>query len=286
MDRNSQEITNVSVFTVFVFTAWSLLLVVLSLLTTLTLVPKAVAAPLDPLAAELSNAEEKINMEEMKIQGMVNKPNIMYVIPRADLKIDIKLQDDYFLLPSADPNENKNEAVLHSAAMDQPDKSNRVSLQEPLPFPSNLKSLFYFNNSQIREGSCISCHYSEIAFPKSGSNPLLLQALNQNCLRCHPCRYYHICWKEAGKAVSQLSGQKKGNCRTCHAPWMQPQGVQPQDAQQKKAPKWGSLPWGAARSWGGSQTRWIQPKEEQTPEYGSSEKGNDSDTFCITCHKH
>ena len=71
----------------------------------LTAKSAAVAAPLDSPSAELSDAEEKINMEEMKIQGNINKPNIMYVIPRAVLKIEMKLNDEYFLPASGDPNE-------------------------------------------------------------------------------------------------------------------------------------------------------------------------------------
>ena len=94
------------------------------------------------------------------------------------------------------------------------------------PFQSQVQPLFYINNPGIKEGSCVVCHYPEMVIPKSVSAPRLLKELNQSCLHCHPSRYYHICWKEAEKGASQPLGQDKGNCKKCHAQWMQPQGIE------------------------------------------------------------
>jgi len=267
---------------------WGLLFfMVLFLLTTKR---AAVAASLDSF--ELSDANrEMINMEEMKIQGDINKPNIMYVIPRSDLKIQMKLHDEYFLPASAVPND----------VVTQPDKSNNnmvtqaaesnivsslngeFPLKEPLPYSFSLKSksLFYINKPEIKEGSCVVCHYPEMAIPKSVSAPLLLKELNQSCLHCHPSRYYHICWKEAEKGISQPPGQGKGNCKKCHALWMQQQDIEQQDTgTQETRTK------GAKSPWHWNQPHEIQSKEKEMPGKGLSKQGYDIDAFCTTCHKY
>jgi len=296
----------------------------ISLLSIMVLFPltaksAAIAAPLDYLSAGLSDANsEKIDMEEMKIQGNVKKPNIMYIIPRADIKIEMELHDEYFLPASTDSSDVAIQSAEGKMVSPLKVKSplNAASLlNPPLPSPFNIvsQSLFYINKPEIKEGSCVACHYPGMVIPKNASAPQLLKELNKSCLHCHPSRYYHICWKEAEKGVSQPLGQgNNGNCKKCHAPWMQSQGTVPQDTERKtwgttaenaKGTTEGTTGWtaegttegtqqqetkakGMKPQWHWNQPGEIQPKEKQMPGKEISKQGYDIDTFCVTCHKY
>lgn len=251
--------------------------------------------PSAPSAAELPDiSSERIDMEEMKIQGTIDKPNIMYVIPRARIEIEMKLNDDYFLLSSADPNMA---AIRHDLEF-QPVEKKTASPAEPIP-PSPLPASFFFiQRPEINAGSCVSCHYPGMDIPKGSSTPLLLQELNQRCLQCHPARYYHICWREVEKTAFQSPDQSENSCQKCHTPWTQPPGTRTQDGKTKGSRmKWQWSQWTQPKedSWRGTRTywQWAQPRESWQPRKKQdttseelSEKKNDIDTFCITCHKH
>jgi hypothetical protein len=241
----------------------------------------ASAAPPAPFAAEMSDANrEMINMEEMQIHGNINKPNIMYVIPRADLKIEMKLHDEYFLPAATFPNA----AQPQSAENEEISPFNEdLPLKEPLPCSFDLKarSLFYIDKPEIKEGSCVVCHYPAMALPQGVPAARLTKELNQSCIHCHPSRYYHICWKEVEKGISQPPGQDKSNCRKCHTPWTQQQGID--STEEKTQGTWAK---GAGSPWHWNQPREIQQKEKETHGKGLSKQGYDTDTFCTTCHKY
>ncbi|MEW5804128.1 MAG: hypothetical protein AB1847_18690 [bacterium] len=291
MDQNTQKITG----TLSAFS--SLLRILLVSMLFLLGAQRSAAAFFDSSGSSGADAEhERIDMQEMQIQGSIRKPSTMYVIPRADLKIEMKLHDEYFL-PKAPDDLNETTGA----------KSMTASAKE-ISF-CFFKSSFYAVKPEIKEGSCVSCHYSEMAIPKSASTARagsstspLLQELNQSCLRCHPSRYYHIFWKEVQKTVFQSPHQSqsqdnegKGNCQKCHAPWMLSQGKQPQGAGSRlKGGGWNARPkgWGSWRSRPLESQSWgKRPQDGQTqgreePAGGRSGQGYDVDTFCITCHRH
>lgn len=250
-------------------------------------------APPDPSAIELPDTSyERIDMEEMNIQGITDKPSILYVIPRARIEIEMKLNDDYFLLSSADPNVS---VIWHDPEFQAVERK-KASLDEPLPSPPS-SSFFITQKPEIIAGSCVSCHYPGMDIPKGSSTPLLLQELNQRCFQCHPARYYHICWKEVEKMAFESPDQGKNSCQKCHTPWTQPPGTRTRDRRSKESQlKWQWNQWAQPKenSWQRTRTywQWAQPKESWQPREKQNtteelpEQKYDIDTFCITCHKH
>jgi|GEM_PF-3323591 len=245
---------------------------------------------------------ERIDMEEMKIQGMADQPQIMYIIPRARLEIEMKLNDDYFLLSPADPNE----AAMNPAELRFQLEKKQISDQPIIP-----SSFYAYKPNEVRAGSCISCHYPEIEIPKGSRASSLLEELNQSCLDCHPSRYYHLCWREVEKTAFQstsqekATGQEKESCNRCHTPWTEPPSGERRKRTQKSHLKWQWSQWSQPKetAWPGGRTYWqwggqasgqwgqrtqrsqSQPDKSEKPDQKPSAQKYDIDTFCVTCHK-
>lgn len=153
---------------------------------------------------------ETITMEAMNIKGKVDKPTIMYVIPRAHIEIEMKLNDTYF--STIDPDEMI--SVLGEEETRTPEKS----------FQSLLTESFSVGNAQYaKNGLCISCHYPRMPIPQDSRSQSLFMKLNQICLQCHPLHYYHIGWKEVEQTIfcSRDEDSSKTVCQNCHPAWIQ-----------------------------------------------------------------
>lgn len=188
--------------------------------------------------------QERINMEEMNIRGDLYKPHIMYIIPRAKLSADLSLHDDFFFKPSS----------VAGAGWHEEKYSMSIFADGQVIPPSWQKAFSRMNTREIRQGSCISCHYAETAlpdFPQDQYHQSFISDLNQLCLRCHSVHYYNICWAEVEKnTTSQETRSFDMLCPKCHPGWL------------KKVSE------GKKSSW--DQTR---PREYNT------------DNFCKICHR-
>ena len=175
--------------------------------------------------SSLDELHNRINMEEMKIRGDIQKPQIMYIIPRSDLKVGMIMNDDYPLPQAAS-----------SETISEPEQEGPADFKKI--FQASLcKSLPHLINSGVEKGSCISCHYLEMSFPCHFRNTnALTKEINQLCLNCHPSNYNHICWKEIEKEMARVDGEKDFQdgsheysndevftvflCQKCHPAWI------------------------------------------------------------------
>ena len=171
---------------------------------------------------DLSN---KISMEEMKIRGKIDKPNIMYIIPRSKLQIDMIVSDEY-VIPS----------LFHSCEPETQIIINESIASKKLLLESISESLAHANTQEVKNGSCVSCHYFEMALSKNHTSDNVTRELNQLCISCHPTHYYHICWEEIKKMIFYFDEQSVPPtpvsshpqdiffttivCRKCHPAWM------------------------------------------------------------------
>jgi len=198
---------------------------------------------------------DKINMEEMKIRGKIDKPNIMYIIPRSKLQVDMIVSDEY-LFPSLFNSCNPENQII----IDESIASEKLLLE------SISKSLSHANTQEVKNGSCVSCHYFEMTLPEKHTSQKLTQELNQLCINCHPTHYYHICWEEIEKMIFYFDKQAIPStlvssyphdiffttivCKKCHPAWMKP----------KRGP--------------------YRKRKKQI-----GDKEYDSDQFCKICHR-
>lgn len=157
---------------------------------------------------------EAINMEAMNIWGKVDKPNIMYVIPRANIEIEMKLNDEYF--SSIDPDK-----MIYLFG------EQKTMVAPPKTCQPLLRKSFSSTNTQdVKTGLCTSCHYPEMPIPQDDYNRSLLTELNQICLQCHPLHYYYVAWKEVEQTIlcTRDEYSSKALCENCHPAWIQQTG--------------------------------------------------------------
>lgn len=170
------------------------------------------------------DVDDKISMEEMKIRGKIDKPNIMYIIPRSKLQIEMTIDDNYFL------------SSLSKSSKPPSSINDELSAFEKSLFAGISESLSHCNTKEIKNGSCISCHYSEMTLPKNHTKQIFIKELNELCLNCHPSNYYHICWKEIEKMIFDFNEQSIPPivkvtypqdiffttivCKKCHPAWI------------------------------------------------------------------
>ncbi|MFH1673939.1 MAG: hypothetical protein ABIF87_11030 [Pseudomonadota bacterium] len=173
--------------------------------------PDAVDGPDSEVFAIDRNA---VKMDAMNIWGKVDKPTIMYVIPRAHIEIEMKLDDEYF--SSIDPDAmpylfGEQETVVETQQASQ------------ALFPDSFSAT---NTHDVQNGLCTSCHYPEMLIPHDDRNRHLLTKLNHICLQCHPLNYYRVAWKEVERAIFCESSDylNEAVCEHCHPGWIQQAG--------------------------------------------------------------
>lgn len=156
---------------------------------------------------------EAINMETMNIWGKVDKPNIMYVIPRANIEIEMKLNDEYF-------------SSIDTDEMPRLCREQETTVAPTTCQPLLRKPFSSMNTQDVKTGLCTSCHYPEMPIPQDDYNRSLLTKLNHICLQCHPLNYYHVAWKEVEQTIfcSRDEYSSKTLCENCHPAWIQQTG--------------------------------------------------------------
>ncbi|MGA1868897.1 MAG: hypothetical protein ACMUJM_10160 [bacterium] len=153
-----------------------------------------------------------IEMDELKVEGDIEKPLEIFIIPRADLQLEVELNDTRL-----------KEFTL--------DEINPLILPQLLAHTSHdtTRKDTAFIKQNEPSANCVSCHY-QIDYSRLSHPTFISQKINNLCIACHKTAYHNISLHEIQDMLSvyiennNIISRKDGKitfdknflCNKCH----------------------------------------------------------------------
>ncbi|MGA1825819.1 MAG: multiheme c-type cytochrome [bacterium] len=156
-----------------------------------------------------------IEMDELTVEGGAEKPLEIYIIPRADLQLEVELNDS--LIKEFTFNEI-NQKMLPQVPVSLTHDSIRKDSRK---------------NKQVdhieQKANCVSCHY-QIDYTPLSHPPDIAKKINTTCITCHETEYHNISLNEMRDMLSvyienkniisrrdgKITFDKNFLCNKCH----------------------------------------------------------------------